>query len=165
MSEKKIDVLRNLIAEIGKQQIEYYKFFPAFADELVVGLGKYLGDEHSVALTTDNEKFRFDITYRYHGLGFEGVRYRIPIMIKFDNLDGAGAVLIRIRLYCSKNNDRISISINNELTLKIRESKKGALYKQIYEYLCSLFSNPNWFETVPRDIGFLPTVNTVEKKG
>ncbi|MFH1315376.1 MAG: hypothetical protein ABIH67_03190 [Candidatus Uhrbacteria bacterium] len=160
MSEKRIDVLRNLIAEIGKQQIEYHEFFPAFADKLVAGLGKYLGDEHSVALTTNNEEFQFDITYRHEGLGFEGGRYRIPIMIKFDNLNDSGSLLQRIWLYCSKNNNRISISINNESTSEIRESEMDTLYKQIYEYLCSSFSNASWFETRKQDyratgIGFL----------
>jgi hypothetical protein len=160
MPEKKIDILRNMIAEIGKKQIEYYKFFPAFADNLVTGLGQYLGDEKSVALTTNKEKFQFDIEYRHEGLGFEAGRYRIPIMIKFENLNDSGFLLRRIWLYCSKNGTRVSISINDESSLEIQEGEMEALYSKIYEFLCNSFSTSNWFEKNKQDyqatgIGFL----------
>ena len=120
MPEKRIDILRNLIADIGKKQIEYIKFFPTFADKLVTGLGQYLGDETSVALTTNKENFQFDIQYRHEGLGFECGRYRIPIMIKFDNLGDSGFLLLRIWLYCSKNGSRVSITINNKTSLEVQ---------------------------------------------
>ena len=160
MSEKKINILRNMIAEIGKQQAEYYKFFPSFADKLVTGMGKYLGDEKSVALTTNKKHFQFDIMYRQEGLGFEAGRYRIPIMIKFDNLNDSGSLLQRIWLYCSKNEDCISISINDEPPIEIHEEEMDALYKAIYEYLCASFSRVSWFEDNKQDyqetgIGFL----------
>ncbi len=160
MTEKRIDVIRNLIAEIGKQQIEYYTFFPGFSDNLVAGLGQYLGEEKSVALTTNKKDFQFDISYRHEGLGFESGRYRIPIMIKFNNLNDSGFFIQRIWLYCSKNGNRISISINDESTIEIQENKMDPLYEQIYEYLCSSFSKAGWFEQNKQDyqatkIGFL----------
>ena len=164
MNEKRIDVLRNRIADIGKQQIEYHKFFPEFADNLVIGLGKYLGDEKSVALTTNKNEFDFDKTYRHEGLGFEGGKYRIPIMIKFDNLKDSGWLIQRIWLYCTKSKDCVSVSINSEESIRI--SLKGQdeiLYEKIYEYLLSSFSKENWFEANMRDyksagIGFLANI-------
>ncbi|NOY72799.1 MAG: hypothetical protein GXP14_10545 [Gammaproteobacteria bacterium] len=148
------------IAEIGRKQIEYYEFFPSFADKLVAGLGKYLGDEKSVALTTNKDHFQFDIMYRHEGLGFECGRYRIPIMIKFDNLKKPGFLLQRISLYCSKTGNCIFVSINDELPLEIQESEMDNLYNKIYEYLCSSFSKDSWFESNKKDyqatgIGFL----------
>lgn len=160
MSENRIDILRQLIAEIGKQQIEYYEFFPSFAEDLVKGFGKYLGDEKSVALTTNKEDFQFDIMYRHEGLGFEDGRYRIPIMIKLNNLDGSGYLLQRIRLFCIKNNDRVSITINGESNVDIQTNEMDLLYKKIYEYLHKSFSKASWFENNKQDyqatgIGFL----------
>ncbi|NQT00335.1 MAG: hypothetical protein HQ595_04545 [Candidatus Omnitrophica bacterium] len=160
MSEKRIDILRNLIADIGKEQIEYHKFFPAFADKLVVGLGRYLGDEDSIALTTNEPDFQWDKTYRQQGLGFEGVRYRIPIMIKFDNILDSGYVCKRIWLFCSKRNNSILISINNEPDFEIQENELDLLYTKIHKYLFGYFSKRNWFEIdrddyKSTDIGFL----------
>ncbi len=160
MPEKKIDILRNMIADIGKKQIEYHKFFPTFADNLVTGLGQYLGDERSVALTTNNDKFQFDIEYHHEGLGFEAGRYRIPIMIKLDNLNDSGFLIRRVWLYCSKNGACVSISINDESSLEIQEGEMEALYSKIYEFLRSSFSVSNWFEKNKQDyqetgIGFL----------
>lgn len=149
-----------MIADIGKKQTEYYKFFPAFADKLVSGFGQYLGDEKSVALTTNEENFQFDIQYQHEGLGFDAGRYRIPIMIKFDNLNDSGFLLRRIWLYCSKSGDRVSISINNESPLEINEDEMDTLYIKLFEYLRSSFSTSNWFELNTQDyqatgIGFL----------
>lgn len=38
----KIDTLRQMVAAIGKTQIEYHKFFPSFADQLTQELGQFL---------------------------------------------------------------------------------------------------------------------------
>ena len=123
-------------------------------------LFRSLGDEKSVALTTNEENFQFDIQYRYEGLGFEAGRYRIPIMIKFDNLNDPGFLLRRIWLYCSKSGSRVSISINDESSLEIQEDEMDTLYSKLFEYLCSSFSTSNWFEKNKQDyqstgIGFL----------
>lgn len=152
MTEKKIDVIRNMIAEIGKQQIEYYKFFQTFADNLVVGLGKYLGNEKSVALTTSKADFQFDKMYRHEGLGLDSGKYRIPIMIKFDNLNDSGYLLQRIWLYCTKNEDCISVSINDQPSIEIQVSgDHDVLYENIYRFLIGTFSKENWLETNRQD--------------
>lgn len=160
MTEERIDTLRNMIAAIGKQQIAYHEFFPTFADTLVVGLGKYLGDEKSVALTTDEEEYQFDIMYRHEGLKLTGGRYQIPIMVKFDNLGDSGFLLQRIWLFCSKNGDRISVSINDERSVEIQEHEAEVLYEEIYKFLRGCFSDEGWFAENRRDyqatgIGFL----------
>ena len=81
-------------------------------------------------------------------------------MIKFANLKDSGFLLQRIWLYCAKNDNRISISMNDESPLEIHEAEMDALYKKIYEYLCNSFSKPSWFDENRQDyqatdIGFL----------
>ena len=43
MPQRRIDELRHLVAEVGTRQAEYHRFFPDFADRVVVAVGEFLG--------------------------------------------------------------------------------------------------------------------------
>lgn len=114
MSNRRIDELRQRVADIGKRQVEYHRFFPRFADRVAQALGEYLGDPTAVALTVNEGPFDFDNEYRHAGVGFERGFYRIPIMVRLDNLEDDGAFLLRLRLFCERRDGRVFIAIDDE---------------------------------------------------
>lgn len=158
--ENRIDTLRNMISAIGRKQIEYHGFFPNFAEKIAAELGRYLGEENSVALTTDEIDFQFDTQYRHEGVKLISGRYQIPIMIKFDNLNDSGVLLQRIWLFGTKEDMKVSVSINDERSIIIKENELELLCQEIYGFLCDSFSKEKWFEENSSDyqatnIGFL----------
>lgn len=145
----KIENLRHMVAVIGKTQIEYHKFFPGFADQLIEELGQYLGDTNAVALCPAEGDFSFDHQYRHVGLGFEKGKYRIPLMIRLKNLEDDGELLIRIKLYFVKSESGISAWIGSEKPITFQPDNLYALLDTIYDYLTNLLSSSSWFEMNP----------------
>lgn len=134
-----------MISEIGKRQIEYYKFFPEYGNKIVKALGNYLGDEKSVALAPASGDFNFSTMYRGEGLGFEDGKYRIPIMVKFDNLNDEGSCLHRFLLFCTKNGDELNISINNDPFIQVKISDTETVCSKIFDHLKTAFLSNAWF--------------------
>ena len=147
----KIDTLRQKVAAIGKTQIEYYDFFPSFADQLIKDLGQYLGDKNCVALCPAEGDFSFNIQYRYEGLGFESGRYRIPIMVRLKNLEDEGDLLIRIKLTFVKGESAILAWVGEEKPLTIDSARTNELCQTVYHHLSDLLSSTAWFEENPGD--------------
>ena len=145
----RIDALRQKVAAIGKTQIEYHNFFPGFADQLTRDFGQFLGDPTCVALCPAEGDFSFNIQYRYEGLGFEGGRYLIPVMIRLKNLEDEGDLLIRIKLTFVKGESAILAWVGDEKPLTIVSGKTGELCQAIYEHLTDLLSSTAWFEENP----------------
>ena len=145
----KIDTLRQMVAAIGKTQIEYHKFFPSFADQLTQELGQFLGDPASVALCPSEGDFSFDTRYRHEGLGFERGKYRVPVMIRLKNLEDDGDLIIRIRLYFVKGEKTLLAWIGDAKPVTVDLGKLGVLLEAIYEHLTDVLSSSAWFEANP----------------
>ena len=145
----KIETLRQMVAAIGKTQIEYHNFFPGFADQLTKQLSKFLGDPGAVALCPAEGKFSFDFQYRYEGLGFENGKYRVPVMIRLKNLNDDGDLLIRIKLYFVKGEKAMLAWIGEQKPVTFEPGKPDSLLEAIYEHLTDLLSSSAWFEANP----------------
>lgn len=163
MPERKIDELRHRVAEIGKRQAEYHRFFPDFADRVAVALGEFLGDPSAVALTVHDGEFSFDHPYRHEGVDFDCGFYRIPIMVRVDNLEDEGALLVRFRLFCELRTDRVSVAIEDGRAFEV--DCGGGMEKlcgRVFEYLCKRLSEDNFIDSHHPDyrstsIGFRST--------
>jgi hypothetical protein len=161
MSTNRIDNLRSLVAHIGAKQVEYHQFFPAFADRLEQELGEYLGNKEAVALCRAFGEFTFEQgSYRHAGLGLEDGRYRIPLMFKLKNLEDEGALLVRVRVYFTKNGSKLSAQIAGESPMELSETDLASLNEYIYCQLCKSFEESTWFEQNKSDyqntgIGFI----------
>ena len=135
------------MANIGAKQIEYHLFFPSFANRLEYELGDYLGSRKSVALCCAFGDFTFEQgSYRHAGLGFEDGRYRIPLMVRLKNLKDDGDLLVRVRLYFTKNGTKLSAQIEGEGPLEMSETDLAPLNEYIYHHLCKSFAESTWFE-------------------
>jgi len=146
VSTSRIDHLRSLVAAIGARQTEYHQFFPSFADRLEQEFGDYVGSKESVALCCAYGDFGFDHCYRHSGLGFEGGRYRIPIMIRLKNLKDDGDFLIRVRLYFTKMGAALSVQIDGECEITLDEGDISPLNDYIYKFFCKCLAETKWFE-------------------
>lgn len=147
MTTNRIDNLRALVANIGAKQIEYHRYFPSLADRIEGELGDYLGSSDSVALCCASGDFTFDQgSYRHAGLGFEAGKYRVPLMVRLKNLKDDGDLLVRIRLYFTKDGENLSAQIEGESTLEMRETDLAPLNEYIYRHLCKIFAESSWFE-------------------
>jgi hypothetical protein len=147
MTTSRIDHLRTLVAGIGATQLEYHQFFPAFADRLENELGNYLGSRESVALCCAYGDFTFDQgSYRHAGLGFEAGRYRIPFMFRLKNLKDDGDFLVRVRLYFTREDAKLSVQIDGEGKLEVDENDTAPLTECIYRHLCNVLAKSSWFE-------------------
>lgn len=143
--KSKIDTLRQMVAQIGEKQAEYHAFFPAFSNHLVQELGAFLGDPACVALCPAIGDFSFDLDHRHEGLGFEGGRYRIPLMFRLNNLNDEGALILRIRLYFAKGEKALLAWVGSE-KLTFEADGLPGLLDAIYEHLTDLLSSAAWFE-------------------
>lgn len=158
----KIDTLRQMAAKIGQTQIEYYDFFPGFANSLVSELNRFLGDTNCVALCPAEGEFNYNVDYRQDGLGFENGRYCIPLKIRLKNLADAGELVIRIKLYFVKEEDLLLAWIGDEKPFTFNPKQPDVLLKAIYEHLTDMFSSTAWFDENPGHyqstrIGFFPS--------
>jgi hypothetical protein len=152
MTTQRIDTLRSLVASVGARQIEYHKFFPTFADQLVVDLGNYLSSPDDVALCCATGPFDFDKGSYYHeGLGFEDGRYRIPLMIRIRNLNDDGALDVRIKIGFTKADNGLTAQLAGEPVLELNLATLSPLHDYIYDYLCRLFSQNAWFNLGTED--------------
>lgn len=145
----RIDTLRQMVAAIGQTQIEYHRFFPSFADQLAQGLGQFLGDPSSVALCPADGDFAFDVQYGHEGLGFEGGKYRIPLMLRLKNLQDEGELVIRIRLYFVKSERALLAWVGDGQPVTVEASNLTQLFEAVYEHLTDLLSSSAWFEDNP----------------
>lgn len=145
----KIDMLRKMVADIGNTQNLYHKFFPGFADQLTQELGNFLGDPTAVAHRPAEGEFSFDFQYGHDGLGFENGKYRVPVMIRLKNLNDDGDLLIRIKLYFTKDDKYLLAWIGDEKPVTFEPNKLGILLEAIYEHLTDLLSSRAWFEANP----------------
>lgn len=146
MNLSRIDEIRNMISDISKKQVEYYEFFPGYGGKIVSALGIYLGDEKSVALAPATGPFDFSMIYRGEGLGFQDGKYRIPIMVRFNNLADEGYMAHRFLLFCTKNGDDINISINNSPSKQVNLNDTETVCSHIFKHLKSEFSSCAWFD-------------------
>jgi hypothetical protein len=151
MSDKRIDILRQRIYEIGSQQEKYWKLFPSFADKICEDLSSYLGQPGIVRLTTAGADFSWDIEYREAGLELEGGRFRIPLMIRFDNLHDSGYLVYRFFLFCTISDDALFISLNDGEPFDLRRDNLEKLYSKIYSHLLEVFSSVSFFEEYTSD--------------
>ena len=85
--KKRIDVLVSQLNDIARDQIAFMNFFPSLADEIVSGLAVYLGEEDCVKLSNYGDEFSFVEEYGHTGLGVEGGRFRIPVMVRIRDHD------------------------------------------------------------------------------
>ena len=161
MTQSRIDNLRHMVAAIGEQQREYYRFFPGFADRLESELGDYFGDPSCVALSSAMGEFTFEQgSYRHAGIGFDHGRFRIPIMFRLKNLKDQGDLVIRILMFFSKQEDDFTAQIDGQSVIHFQEQDLEPLYKYVYQHLQGLFEKQNWFTEVGAEyagssIGFL----------
>jgi hypothetical protein len=141
----KIDTLRQLVADIGKTQRSYHEFFPGFADSIVLEVGRYLGEPASVALCSAENQFSFDEQYRHEGLGFEDGRYRIPLMVRLMNLADEGCLILRVKVFFTKEGDTMSAHIKGEKSISFQAGCFDDLNKYIFDHLVAIFSSNAWF--------------------
>lgn len=65
-----------------------------------------------MALSTTDNNFNFDNgSYHTIGLEFEEVRFRIPLMFKFNNLKDDGHLLLRFYLLCTLEGNDVLVQI------------------------------------------------------
>ena len=152
MSDRRIDELRHRVAAIGRRQAEYHRFFPAFADHLVVALGTYLGDPTAVALTVNEGSFDFDHEYRHTGVTFDQGFYRIPVMVRIDNLEDDGSLLIRFRLFCELRDGLVYVAVDDDKADAVdAEGELNELCEWIFARLRTRLSEDNFIDTHPAD--------------
>lgn len=72
-------------------------------------------------------------------------------MIKFDNLNDSGYLCWRLIFYCTKTDNVITVVVNNDSSIELKENDLLKLYEHIYEYLRKRFSRPSWFEEHSQD--------------
>jgi hypothetical protein len=143
----KIDNLRAMVAHIGTVQTEYHQFFPSFADRLEKELGVYLGTEEHVALCCAIGPFDFENgNYNHAGLGFEGGKYRIPLMVRLKNLNDDGDTLVRVRLYFMKAGENLTAQVEEKPPINVSIADLTLLCECIYAHLTSMFSEAEWFK-------------------
>ena len=148
MSKLRIDSLRELVAEVGKKQLAYWEFFPNFALRLEKEFGDYLGDASSVALAPATDDFNFDQgSYRHAGLNFEDGKFRIPLMVRLKNLNDAGDLIVRIRIYFTMETNMITAEIKGEpvVVLPSLANDVRPLLDYAYQYLKKSFVHSAWF--------------------
>ncbi len=80
--EKRISTLVEQLNTIARDQIAFMNFFPPLAEDIVIGLANYLGEEDCVKLANKEGEFSFSENYAQEGLGVEGGRFRIPVMVR-----------------------------------------------------------------------------------
>lgn len=147
MTITRIEHLRSLVAAIDAKQFDYHKFFPAFATQLERELGDFLGSRESVALCCAYGDFTFEQgSYHHAGLGFEDGRYRIPFMFRLKNLKDDGELLVRVRLYFTREGTNLSVQIEGGSSLELSETDPAPLYECVYQHLCKNFAESTWFE-------------------
>lgn len=162
MNRSRIDELRHRVAQIGERQTKHLTELPKLADRLEDELGEYLGDPNSVALCCAQGPFSFNEgSYLHEGLGFEGGRFRVPIMIRIRNLKDDGDLQIRIRLFLTLDEkNALTAYLDGEAPLRFTDADLSPLLDYIYKHLQSLFAQDRWFELPNTDyvgtgIGFL----------
>lgn len=165
MPESRIDNLRALVANIGQHQLADMKFFHPLADRLVQELGVFLGDPACVGLAPNSGDFNFDHgSYGHEGVGFEGRRFRIPLMFRIRNLNDDGDLQIRLRLYFARSGEhQLRAELSGSASVTASAADLTGLLAYIYEHLCRILAAPMWFAEYPADyqqtqIGFTRTV-------
>jgi len=154
MAQSRIDSLRHLVADIGRRQVDYWRFFPKFADRLESELGEYMGDRTCVALSCASGEFSFDQgSYRHEGLGFERGRFRIPLMFRLKNLEDEGDLLVRISVFLTLKGHELSAQIADTPVLRLSAEDATPLLEYIYQHLRRLFATENWFNQPGVDYG------------
>lgn len=147
MTQLRINILREALAEMGKLEQEYIQFFPRYADNLIVKLGEYLGDPLAVRLSNNNNDYNFEENYRHQGLGLENGQYRIPIQIKIRNLTGNSYFQLKVILFCTKESEQLNIRINDEIGINTQTDDFDRVCESIYSYLTKFFSKESWFQS------------------
>ncbi len=115
--QKRIDVLVSQLNDIARDQIAFMNFFPSLADDIVPGLAKYLGEDDCVRLSNHGDEFSFVEDYGHSGLGVEGGRFRIPVMVR-----------IRDHASCQDVDDS-AVEAEGQGTKKAERKKLGKLKK------------------------------------
>ncbi len=81
-STARIEALVGQLNDIARAQVEFMAFFPPLADQIPLGLADYLGEEGCAKLSNNQDEFSFEEQYGHDGLGVEGGRFRIPVMVR-----------------------------------------------------------------------------------
>ena len=105
--------------DIARAQVEFMYFFPPIADEISVGLAGYLGEEGCSKLSNNQDDFAFDEDYGHDGLGVEGGRFRIPLMVR-----------IRDHNSCKESDDVLESDGSEESTIDPKAVKKSKSKKK-----------------------------------
>ena len=146
----RIDQLRNLVANIGKEQTRNHRFFPHYADQIEVALGAYLGDSSCVALANAGGGWDFDAgSYRHEGLGFDANGlYRLPIMVRLKNFNDEGSTDLRLVFHARLEDARVHLQsgdrVSNASGFDPADMDGPCAF--IFECLKSLFDERSWFD-------------------
>ena len=150
MSPSRIDHLRELLASVGKQQTEYWKFFIPFSARLERELGDYLGDPSCVARSCADGSFTFaQGSYMESGLGFKNGKFVIPLMFRLRNLKDEGETLIRVLPLFSLEDERLTAEFEGQTPMTTSTENIEPLLEYIHQHLISFCGKSTWFAENP----------------
>jgi hypothetical protein len=148
----KIAHLSTLAAKATTAKIEAYRFFPEFADALVVEMASFLGSDDCVALCCATGEFSFEEgNYGYDGLRIERGTFRVPLMFRLPSVIPGNDLLVRLRLYLIRvDSERFECQIEDAGSFTFALTDIQVIVSRVYEYLCFACSSTAWFELHPQ---------------
>ncbi len=136
--EKKIDLLRKRVREVGKEMERYYHFFPNLAEKIVLEFGEYLGSARSVSFINLDGNIDPNITHLNGVCELRGGRYLIPILVTMQNFEDNGCVFAKIVLNAYLKGDEICF--DGSITATVKEDDLGPLYDSIFNAIYEGYS-------------------------
>ena len=157
----RLGVLRRLASEVGQHRYESHRFFPAFADRLVLELSEYLGDPGCVALCCASGEFSFGRAgYGYDGLRIENGIYRVPVMLRLASVTPQSDLLLRVRLFFTRIDEvRLTCQIEDSPPFDFVQGDLTKLKDRVFRYLSMCLQTTTWFAEHPDHFMVVPGKN------
>lgn len=136
--EKKIDLLRKRVREVGEEMERYYHFFPELAERIVLEFGDYIGDPRTVSFINLDGELDPNTTYRNGVCKLRNGRFLIPILVTMHNFEDDGCVFAKVILNAYLKGDEIYFDGN--IAAIVKEDDLTPLYDSIFSAIYEDYS-------------------------
>ncbi|MGR0277732.1 hypothetical protein ACUM5Y_01645 [Marinomonas dokdonensis] len=136
--EKKIDLLRKRVREVGEEMERYYHFFPKLAEKIVLEFGEYIGDPESVNFINLDGDVSPKSKHRSGVCELRRGRYLIPILVTIHNIEDNGCMYAKVILSAYLKGDEIYFDGN--ITATVKDDDLTPLYDCIFNAIYEDYS-------------------------
>ena len=136
--EKKIDLLRKRVREVGEEMERYYHFFPELAEKILLGFGEYIGAPRSVSFINLDGDLDPNIMYSSGVCQLREGRFLIPILVTMHNFEDNGCVFAKVVLSAYLKSDEIYFDGN--IAAIVKEDDLTPLYDSIFNAIYEDYS-------------------------